>query len=124
MPAPPGPTVQIFGLVDSRPTQAAQRFFKERRVAVTFVDLRRKALAPGELRRFVERLGAAALLDTEGRRYKDLGLAYMRLGDDEIAARLLADNALLRLPLVRFGNSFTAGPAESTWKGWLTAGKG
>jgi arsenate reductase len=124
MPAPPSLTVQVFGLVDSRPTQAAQRFFKERRVAVTFVDLRRKPIAPGELRRFVERLGAEALLDTEGRRYKNLGLAYMRLGGDEIVARLLADNALLRLPLVRFGNSFTAGPAEAVWKDWLAVGKG
>ena len=53
MPAQTGPTVQLFGLVDSRPTQAALRFFKERRVNVTFVDLRRKAVAPGELRRFV-----------------------------------------------------------------------
>jgi arsenate reductase-like glutaredoxin family protein len=110
----------MFGLVDSRPTQAAQRFFKERRVGVTFVDLRRKPIAAGELRRFVERLGATAVLDTEGRRYKDLGLAYMRLGDDEIAERLLADNALLKLPLVRLGNGFTAGPAEAVWKSWLT----
>jgi arsenate reductase (glutaredoxin) len=111
----------MFGLVDSRPTQAAQRFFKERRALVTFVDLRRKAIAPGELRRFVERLGAAALLDTESRAYKDLGLAYMRLGEDEIVERLLAVNGLLRLPLVRFGNAFTAGPAEATWKAWLAA---
>jgi arsenate reductase-like glutaredoxin family protein len=121
MPVPPGPTVQLFGLVDSRPTQAALRFFKERRVIVTFVDLRRKPIALGELRRFVEKLGAAALLDTEGRRYKDLGLAYMRLGDDEIVDRLLANNGLLKLPLVRFGNAFTAGAAEVTWKAWLTA---
>ncbi len=109
----------MFGLVDSRSTQAAQRFFKERRAGVTFVDLRRKAIAPGELKRFVERLGAAALVDTEGRLYKDLGLSYMRLGDDEIVERLLANNGLLKLPLVRFGNAFTAGPAETAWKGWL-----
>ena len=119
MPNPPGPTVQMFGIVDSRPTQAAQRFFKERRVAITFVDLRRKPIAPGELRRFVERLGAASLLDADGRAYKDLGLAYMRLDDDEIVTRLLANNNLLRLPLVRFGNAFTAGPAEATWKAWI-----
>jgi arsenate reductase-like glutaredoxin family protein len=110
----------MFGLVDSRPTQAAQRFFKERRVDVTFVDLRRKPIAAGELRRFVERLGAAALLDTDSRQYKDFGLGYMRLADDEIAERLLANNGLLRLPLVRFGNAFTAGPADATWKSWLT----
>ena len=123
MPALTGPAVQMFGFVDSRPTQAAQRFFKERRVNVTFVDLRRKPIAPGELRRFVERLGAAALLDTDGRQYKDLGLGYMRLGDDEIVERLLAHNGLLRLPIVRFGNAFTAGPAEVTWKGWLAGQK-
>ena len=119
MPAAQGPTVQMFGLADSRPTQAALRFFKERRANVTFVDLRRKPIAPGELKRFVERLGAAALLDTEGRQYKDLGLGYMRLRDEEIVERLLAGNGLLRLPLVRFGSSFTAGPAEQTWKAWL-----
>lgn len=119
MPVPPVVTVQMFGLVDSRPTQAAQRFFKERRAGVNFVDLRRKPIAAGELRRFVERLGASAVLDTDGRRYKELGLSYMRLGDDEIAERLLADNGLIRLPLVRLGNDFTAGPAEATWKAWL-----
>lgn len=109
----------MFGLADSRPTQAALRFFKERRVDVTFVDLRRKPIAPGELRRFVERLGAATLLDTDGRQYKDLGVGYMRLGDDEVVERLLSHNGLLRLPLVRFGNSCTAGSADATWKNWL-----
>jgi arsenate reductase len=111
----------MFGLADSRPTQAALRFFKERRVNVTFVDLRRKPIAPGELKRFVERLGAAALLDTDGKLYKDLGLGYMRMGETEIVEKLLATNALLRLPLVRLGNSFSAGPADASWKAWLAA---
>jgi arsenate reductase (glutaredoxin) len=90
-------------------------------VNVTFVDLRKRPIALGELRRFAERLGAAALLDTDGREYKDLGLVYMRLGDDEIVDRLLGNNRLLRLPLVRFGESVTAGPADATWKAWLAA---
>lgn len=121
MAAPAALTVQIFGFADSRPTQAAMRFFKERRVNVTFVDLRKRPIALGELRRFAERLGAAALLDTDGRVYKDLGLGYMRLGDDEITDRLFANNRLLRLPMVRFGESVTAGPADTTWKAWLAA---
>jgi len=121
MPAPAGPQIQIFGAPDSRATQAALRFFKERRVNVVYVDLRRKAIAAGELRRFVERLGVGTLLDTESRGYKDMGLGYMRLDDAEIAERLLLDNSLLRLPLVRFGNQFTAGHAEATWKAWLAA---
>ena len=117
------PTIQLFGLPDSKATRAAERFFKERRVAIHAVDLRKRPIAPGELRRFVERLGAAALLDTESRAFREKGLAYMRLDDGEIMERLLADPSLLRLPLVRNGSAFTAGPAETTWREWTTPGK-
>ena len=119
MPTVPAPSVQIFGLESDQPTRAAIRFFKERRVLIHLVDLRKKPIAPGELRRFTERLGARSLLDETSRAYRDAGLEYMRLGDAEIVERLLADHRLLRLPLVRFGNAVTAGKDEATWKAWL-----
>ena len=121
MPAAPAPSVQVFGREDSQPTRAALRFFRERRIAVHFVDLRRKPIAPGELQRFVAKLGAAALADTTGRQWRDAGLGYLRMDDAELAARLIADARLLRLPLVRNGNAVTAGPADATWKTWFTA---
>lgn len=120
MPAAPAPLVQVFGLVDSRPTQAALRFFAERRVVVHFVDLRKKPLAPGELRRFVERLGARACADEEGKAWHAAGLGYLRMDDAEVAERLLADARLLRLPLVRNGKDCTAGPAAAAWTSWLS----
>lgn len=123
VPAPIAPSVQVFGLEDSQPTRAALRFFRERRVGLVFNDLRRRPIAPGEIRRFVERLGAAALADTEGRAWRDLGLGYLRMDDRELTERLLADVRLLRLPLVRHGNEFTAGKAEATWKAWMAAGE-
>lgn len=118
---PSAPAVQLFGLESDQSTRAALRFFKERRVPISFVDLRRRPLAAGELRRFVERLGAAACADTDGRAWKDAGLGYLRMTDDELAARLLADVRLLRLPLVRHGSGVTVGRAEATWKAWLAA---
>lgn len=121
MPAPPAPSVQVFGREDSQPTRAALRFFKERRITVHFVDLRRKPIAPGELQRFVAKLGAAALADTTARPWQDAGLGYLRMDDAELAAKLLADARLLRLPLVRNGAAVTAGPADATWKTWFTA---
>lgn len=124
MPAAPAgaPQVQVFGQEDSQPTRAALRFFKERRIAVHFVDLRRRPIAAGELRRFVERLGAAALADTEGRAWREAGLGYLRLTDEELAAKLLAEQRLLRLPLVRSGNAFAAGRDEAAWKGMVSRG--
>ena len=113
--------IQVFGLEKDQATRSAQRFFKERRVSISFVDLRKRPIAPGELRRFVERLGARALLDDTSKAYRDAGLGYMRMGESEIVERLLADPSLLRLPLVRNGNEVTAGRAEATWTVWVRA---
>jgi len=126
MPAPLGkvptrkmPNIQVFGLDDSPPTRAALRFFRERRIVVHYVDLRKKPIAPGELRRFSDRLGAAALLDPDSRPYREQGLAYLTTDPAGIMQRLLADVRLLRLPLVRYGDDVTAGRDETTWKAWL-----
>jgi arsenate reductase-like glutaredoxin family protein len=112
-------TIQVFGLEGNQATRAALRFFKERRAEISFVDLRRRPIAPGELRRFVEKLGASALADLESRAWQDAGLGYLRMTDEELAAKLVADARLLRLPLVRNGRDFTAGRAEATWSEWL-----
>jgi arsenate reductase-like glutaredoxin family protein len=126
MPAPLGktptrkmPNIQVFGTGDSQATRAALRFFRERRIVVHYVDLHKQPLAAGELRRFTERLGAAALLDAHSRPYRDQGLAYLTMDAAGITTRLLADARLLRLPLVRYGEQVTAGKAEATWKAWL-----
>lgn len=113
---PSSPQAQIFGTEDSTATRAALRFFKERRVPVHLVDLRRKPIAAGELRRFVEQLGPAALADTAGRAWQEAGLGYLRMESPELAARLLADQRLLQLPLVRVGSRVTAGRDEAGWK--------
>lgn len=115
------PDIQVFGLDDSNDTRAVQRFFRGRRVAVHYVDLRKRRIAPTELRRFVERLGARALLDEGSRAYREAGLGYLTMTDGEIVDRLLADPRLLRLPLVRHGNEVTAGRAEAVWAAWLKA---
>ena len=113
------PNIQVFGTEDSAATRNTLRFFRERRIVVHFVDLRKKPIAPGELRRFTDRLGAAALLDTESRGYREQGLAFLTTDASGITSRLLADVRLMKLPLVRYGEAFTAGKAEETWKAWL-----
>ncbi len=120
--APTGPLIQVFGREDSTDTRAALRFFRERRLVIQFIDIRRKPIAAGELRRFVDRLGPQALADTEGRAWRDAGLGYLRMTDEELAARLLTDQTLLRLPLVRVANGVAAGRDDAAWKALLTPG--
>jgi arsenate reductase-like glutaredoxin family protein len=111
-----GAVIQIFGRNDSRETRAALRFFRERRVAVQFVDLARKPMAPGELRRFVDRLGSRALADMDGKAWREVGLGYLRMEDPELFERLIADQRLVRLPLVRIGEGVAAGGDAAAWR--------
>ncbi len=86
---------------------------------VSLLDVAVRPPAPTELRRFIGRLGAAALLDTSSRTYRDQGLAYLRMDEAEMADRLLAEPRLLRLPLVRMGEQASAGVDEQAWRRWL-----
>ena len=121
LPPMAGPVVQVFGAPDSQATRAAQRFFRERRVEIQLIDVRRKPMAPAELRRFVDRLGARAVADEDSKAWRDAGLGYLRMADEELAERLLADQRLLRLPLVRIGNGVSAGRDEAAWKALLAS---
>ncbi len=114
-------SVQIFGVKNSPPTRAAERFFKERGVAIHFVDLKQKPMAPGEIKRFTERFGLAGLLDSEGKAYADAGLKYVKLSDAGLLARIEQDPRLLRLPLVRGVNRISIGQDEDSWKAMLAA---
>ena len=114
--------VQIFGMKNSQATRAAERFFKERRTKIQFVDLKQKPMAAAELKRFVERFGLAGLLDIEGRAYIDAGVKYLKLSDAELLGRIERDPGLLRLPLVRAANRISIGHDEDSWKAMLAAG--
>jgi arsenate reductase-like glutaredoxin family protein len=115
--------VQVFGLKNDSETRKAQRFFAERRVKVHFVDLQQRPIAPGELKRFVQKLGVTALVNTRAKRYADLGLAHQRLTEERWIERLCGDPALLLLPLARCGQQLTIGAAEATWKAWVEESK-
>jgi arsenate reductase-like glutaredoxin family protein len=111
--------VQIFGVKNSPATRAAERFFKERRVAIQMVDLRKKAIAAGEIKRFVDRFGWNGLLDAEGKAYVEGGLKYLKLSEAELMQRIEREPLLLRLPLVRGGRLVSIGQDDESWKAML-----
>ena len=112
-------SVQIFGLKNSQATRAAERFFKERRAEIHMVDLQKKSIAAGEIKRFVEKFGWTALLDTEGKAYVAAGLKYLKVTEAELLGRIEREPALLRLPLVRGGKLVSIGNDPESWTGML-----
>jgi len=78
-------------------------------------------LAVAELRRFAQKFGAKALIDSESARYRETGMAYLTVDDADAFDRLIADPGLLRLPLIRSGAQLSVGIDEDAWRGWLAA---
>ena len=123
MPAPLGktptkkmPKIEVFGLEDSRPTRAAVRFFRERRIVVRFVDLGKRPIDAAELRAFMDHLGPTAVLEP--------GATDQAAARGALLTRLRTAANQLRIPLVRHGDEMTAGQDESTWRVWLTRRQG
>jgi arsenate reductase-like glutaredoxin family protein len=114
---------QIFGFTDCPDTRKAQRFFKERNITVHFVDLKERPAARGELRRFAEKFGAAALIDRDGARFKALGLRVASDSPERLLERALTEPRLLRTPLVRCGGRVAVGHTPETWQEWVDAAR-
>jgi arsenate reductase len=110
--------VQIFGVKKSADTRKALRFFSERRVKTHFVDLLERPASLGELRRFAQKFGVAALVDRDSKRFDELGLQYAQLSDERWLEKLSDEPLLLRLPLVRNANQVVIGADEEIWKTW------
>jgi arsenate reductase (glutaredoxin) len=108
--------IQIFGTRKCQETRKAERFFRERGVAFQAIDLAEKGISRGELAAVTAAVGADALIDTEGKRFKDSGLAWQEY--DPVEA-VMSDPLLLKTPVVRDGRRAVLGCAPDVWAAWL-----
>ena len=108
--------LQLFIHPKHKVAKAAERFFKERNLKYHAVDVSRKPPSPGELRRFVQRFGIDAMIDKEAKAYVEGGWQYLQAGEEDWIERLCKDPSVIRLPLVRFGNTLAVGKDEAAWK--------
>lgn len=114
--------VQIFGVKNSQATRAAERFFKERRVTIQMIELTQKKMAPGEIKRFVDRFGLAGILDRTGKAYLDSGLMYLKVSETELLGRIEREPRLLQLPLVRSTSRLSVGHDQDSWNAMIADG--
>jgi arsenate reductase-like glutaredoxin family protein len=115
--------VQVFGFNDDAETRKALRFFAERRIPVHFVNLDERPAAKGELRRFQDKYGAAALIDREAPRFRALGLQVRGDSPERMLERALTEPRILRTPLVRIDQRVSLGYRPDDWKALIEAAR-
>lgn len=112
--------IQLYFHKRNFDVQKAERWFKERKVPVQMVDLQRARLGRRELESVRAQVGLDALIDKDGKAWKECPARYAA-GEDAILDALLADPRRLNLPIVRDGRRATVGFAPDVWSTWLDA---
>lgn len=110
--------IQIFGTKKSFDTKKAQRYFKERRIKVQFIDLREKEMSKGELESVMRAVGGIEALIDEKAKDQDTVALVTYLADSQKFEKLLENQQVLREPIVRNGRQATVGYCPDTWKMW------
>lgn len=107
--------IQLFGTKKCPDTRKAERYFKERRIAVQYVDLTIRGLSKGELDKVKTVVGLDNLIDKAGKEYEKRNLKYLVHNLEDM---LLQYPLLLKTPIVRNGPKATVGYCPDIWQTW------
>lgn len=110
--------IQIFGTKKSFDTKKAQRYFKERRIKVQFIDLKEKGMSKGELQSVMRAVGGIDAVVDENAKDQDTVALITYLAESQKFDKLLENQQVLREPIVRNGQKATVGYCPDVWKTW------
>ena len=110
--------IQIFGTKKSSDTRKAERFFKERGIKFQFVDLKEKAMSKGEFQSVLQAVGGLDAMIDQNCKDKDLLALIMYIAAEDKAQKVLENQSVLKLPVVRNGKAATVGYQPDVWKVW------
>ncbi|MBN1776777.1 MAG: ArsC family transcriptional regulator [Clostridiales bacterium] len=114
--------IQIYAAKSNPDVRKAERFFKERKIPVQYVDVKKHRPGRRELELFARAAGSArALVDRRGKKALEHPVAHMT-GDALILSELQSDPMALVSPIVRNGNKVTVGVDEAEWARWIQNG--
>lgn len=111
-------SIQIYCGKKNFDTQKAERFFKERRIPVQIMDLKKHPLGEREIRLMLQAVGPERLIDREDRKVREHPACYYNQESLLIPAVQEAP-WLLHTPVVRSGNRVTVGYCPEVWETWI-----
>ena len=110
--------IQIFGTKKSSDTRKAERFFKERGIKFQSVDLKEKGLSKGEFQSAMQAVGGLDAMIDPDCKDKDLLALIKYIAVEDKAEKVLENQSVLKLPIVRNGKQATVGYQPDVWKTW------
>ena len=110
--------IQIFGTRKSFDTKKAERYFKERSIKYQFIDMKEKGMSKGELNSVCQAVGGFETLIDESYKDKDLLALIKYISAEDKAEKILENQKIIKVPIVRNGKQATVGYQPDVWKNW------
>ena len=110
--------IQIFGIKKNFDSKKAERYFKERGIKYQFIDMKEKGLSKGEFQSVCKAVGGYnKLIDTDCKD-KDLRAFITYIAEEDKADKILENQSIIKVPVVRNGKQATVGYQPEIWKSW------
>ena len=110
--------IQIFGTKKNFDSKKAERYFKERGIKYQFIDMKEKGLSKGEFQSVCNAVGGYEKLIDSDCTDKDLLALITYIAEEDKAEKILENQSIIKLPVVRNGKQATIGYQPEIWKGW------
>ncbi len=110
--------IQIFGTKKSFDSKKAERYFKERGIKYQFIDMKEKGLSKGEFNAVCQAVGGYEKLIDPDCRDKDLLALIRYIAEEDRAEKILENQKILKVPIVRNGKQASIGYEPDVWKEW------
>ena len=110
--------IQIFGTKKNFDSKKAERYFKERGIKYQFVDMKEKGLSKGEFTSVCQAVGGYVKLIDEKCKDRVLLALIKLIAEEDRAEKILENQKVLKLPIVRNGKQATVGYEPDIWKNW------
>ena len=110
--------IQIFGTKKNFDSKKAERYFKERGIKYQFIDMKEKGLSKGEFQSVCKAIGGYnKLIDTDCKD-KDLLTLITYIAEEDKAEKILENQSIIKVPVIRNGKQATVGYQPEIWKNW------
>lgn len=110
--------IQIFGTNKCFDKKKAMRYFKERGIRYQFIDMKEKGMSRGEYVSVKQAVGGIENLLDKDSRDKDTLALIEYISDEDKDEKILANQKIIKTPVVRNGKQATVGYHPEIWKEW------
>lgn len=110
--------IQIFGSKKDFDTKKADRYFKERGIKTQFIDMKKKGMSKGEFNSVCQAVGGYQKLIDQNCKDKDLLALITYITEEDKVEKILDNQKIIKIPIVRNGKQATVGFQPDVWKRW------